>query len=155
MYSNQIDISRWTVAPLQITLTAMINAAPDVVFQAFSDPEIMCQVFSWVDRVTVVPPAANGTQAVGALRTCMLSNGLVLEEEIVDWQPPHGYTYRGIDATHPFGMRGHVGALSFVSAKHGCQFRWQHYFDHSNVPAMREQMKQSMAAAVKAVQKLR
>ena len=105
--------------------------------------------------MTVVPPAANGAQAVGALRTCMLSNGLVLEEEIVDWQPPHGYTYRGIDATHPFGMRGHVGVLSSASARHGSRLVWQQYFDHSNVPAMREQMEQSMATAIEAMQKLR
>ena len=155
MYSDQIEISQWTSAPLQITLTAVIDAAPDVVFQAFSDPEMMCQVFSWVDGVTIMPPAANGAQAVGALRRCMLINGLVLEEEIVDWRPPYGYTYRGIDATHPFGMRGHVGVLSSAPAKHGSRLVWQQYFEHSNAPAMREQMEQSMAAAIKTVQELR
>ena len=151
MYSDQIDIARWTTAPLQITLTATLDTTPDVIFHALSDPEMMCQVFSWMDRVTVAPSATSGSQAVGALRTCILGNGLVLEEEIVGWQPPQGYAYRGIDATHPFGMRGHISVLSFNSAECGCQLVWQQYFDHSNVPAMREQLEQSMEAAVDAL----
>ena len=84
-----------------------------------------------------------------------MSNGLVLEEEIVDWQPPHGYASRGVDTTHPFGMRGHVAVLAVIPAKHGSQLVWQQYFEHSNVPAMAEQMEQSMAAAIRTVQKLR
>ncbi len=148
MYSDQIDITPWTAAPLQITLTTILKASPDVVFHALSDPEMMCQVFSWMDSVTVASPVASGEQTVGVLRTCIMDNGLVLEEEIVDWQPPQGYAYRGIDATHPFGMRGHVSVLSFTPVECGCQFVWQQYFDHSNIPAMREQLKQSMEAAV-------
>jgi hypothetical protein len=148
MYHDQIDTTQWTTAPLQIALTANFKGSPNVVFHALSDPEMMCQVFSWVDRVTVVPPASSSVFAVGALRTCLMSNGLILEEEIVDWQPPLGYAYRGIDATHPFGMRGHVSVLSFTPAECGCQFIWRQYFEHSNVPAMREQMEQSMAAAI-------
>ena len=88
MYSAQIDITQWTAASLQIRLTATLSVGPDVVFHTLNDPEMMCQVFSWMDSVTVAPPAATGAQAVGALRTCILGNGLVLEEEIVDWQPP-------------------------------------------------------------------
>ena len=114
----------------------------------------MCHLFLWMDSVTVAPPTAGRAQAVGMLRTCILSNGLVLEEEIVDWQPPHGYAYRGIDATHPFGLRVHLGVLSFAPVSNetpteqGCRFVWQQYFDHNNVPAMRKQLEQSMAAAI-------
>ena len=81
-----------------------------------------------------------------------MENGLVLEEEIIDWQPPHGYAFRGIEATHPFGMRGHVGVLTFKPTEAGCELIWQHYFNHSNVPAMREQLEQSMKSAIKALQ---
>ncbi|MEM7345184.1 MAG: SRPBCC family protein [Chloroflexota bacterium] len=148
MYSDQLDITQWTTAPLQITVTTRLNTSSDVAFQALSDPEMMCQLFSWMDNVTVAPSVVGGPLAVGVLRTCILENGLVLEEEIVAWHPPQGYAYRGIDATHPFGMRGHVSAISFVSHEDGCQIVWQHYFDHPNVSAMREQLKQSMNVAI-------
>ena len=108
----------------------------------------MCEVFAWMERVAVAPHAAGEAVGEGAMRTCYLGNGLVLEEEIVDWQPPHGYVYRGIEATHPFGMRGHVGVLSFAPVARGCRLVWRQYFDHSNVPAMREQLAQSMTVAI-------
>ncbi len=153
MYYDQINVSQWTAAPLQIALTSMINAAPDILFHALNNPAMMCQVFSWMKDVTVTSPNVGEVTSVGSIRTCILENGLVLEEEIIDWQPPQGYAFRGIDATHPFGMRGHVVVLSFTPVVGGCQMTWQHYFEHSNVPAMRKQLEQSMTAAVNALQR--
>ena len=134
MYCDLIDIRQWTAAPLRISSTVMINATPNVVFHILSDPAMMCQVFSWMERVTVTFSSTNRAQVTGALRTCVLGNGLVLEEEIVDWQPPQGYAFRGIDATHPFGMRGHVGVLSFASNGEGCCLVWQHQQGHVSCP---------------------
>ncbi len=148
MYNSQLNVTQWTSAPLQITLAATIETEPSVLFQAFSNPETMCQIFTWMDRVTIAPPTTDQAQGVGAIRTCYLGNGLILEEEIVNWQPPYGYVFRGAEATHPFGMRGHVGVLSFNRQERGCHFLWLQYFEHNNVPAMREQLEQSMKAAL-------
>ncbi len=147
MYSEGLDITQWTIAPLQISLTATLDTSTDVAFHALSDPVMMCRVFPWMDSV-VVDSSSTGPYGVGAVRTCALDNGLVIEEEIIGWQPPHGYAYRGFDETHPFGMLGHVGVLSFESAANGCELTWQQYFSHANIPAMREQLQQSMQAAM-------
>ncbi|MEM7035199.1 MAG: SRPBCC family protein [Chloroflexota bacterium] len=148
MYNTQTEITQWTIAPLQITMNQTLNAPPEAIFQTLSDPEMMCNLFSWMDSVAIASPAASNTTTVGSLRTCILGNGLILEEEIIDWQPPYGYAFRGIDATHPFGMRGHVGVLSFTPTECGCLFTWQQYFDHSNVPVMRQHLTQNMEAAI-------
>ncbi len=153
MCSAQMDITQWTAAPLQITMTATLPTTADTLFHALSDPVVMCQVFSWMDKVTITSPKTGEVQAVGAIRRCVLENGLVLEEEIIEWRPPQCYAFRGIDATHPFGMRSHVGALSFTSIEGGCQMTWQHYFEHSNSSAMREQLERSMVAVVDALRR--
>ena len=151
MYTAQFNITDWTSAPLQIGMTARFDVSPEIVFHALSDPEMMCRTFPWMERVSIDSSLAVDKGGVGTIRTCTLGNGLVLEEEIVDWQPPQGYAFRGFDETHPFGMRGHVGVLAFASVKHGTQLTWQQYFDHSNVVAMREQLAESMQSALTAL----
>ena len=147
------DITQWTSAPLRITTETVLETTPNHVFRAFSDPDQMCRLFPWMHKITVDFEAnknplkgssfvqgqsLNGRDTM--IRRCYFGNGLVLEEEIVHWQAPHSYVYRGIDETHPFGMTGHAGSVHCQPHENGTWLSWKHYFQHSNPAAMSQQL---------------
>ena len=77
---------------------------------------------------------------------------MVLEEVIVGWQPPHMYAYAGLDETNPFGMQNHLSVMQYEPlAENQMRLRWQHYFDHANPAAMRDNLESSLEAAVQSL----
>ena len=82
-------------------------------------------------------------EQLGAKRTCLMGNGMVLEEIIVGWQEPQMYAYAGLDNNHPFGMRQHLSVSSCAAlSAESTHLTWQHYFHHANAAAMCLQLDQ-------------
>lgn len=151
--------NRWTDAPLRVATEALINTDPEPLFRALSDPDQMCRLFPWMQHVSVEsikgsvrnrPLAGNGADPAGhqMIRRCHFGNGMVLEEAIVSWHPPHQLAYRGIDETHPFGMIGHVGIVLFTPDQIATRLNWQQFFHHSNPDAMCAQIGANMEMAL-------
>ena len=136
-----------TSAPLQLTLESNCATSVQKLFSAFTDPNLMCQIFPWMHEIAITEMDEQ-FGGVGASRRCYFGNGLLLEETIVGWWPPSGYAYQVDDRNHPFGMRGHVGTLWFEPTEDSSLVVWKQYFDHSNPAAMREKMLESMTVAL-------
>ena len=138
----------WTSAPLRLETATRFDAPPRSIFSSLTDPEQMCNVFSWMHDISVDNRAAAEPNGLGARRYCHFGNGMVLEEIIVGWEPPHRYAYRGVDETHPFGMIGHLGTIDCLPDREGTLLLWKHYFDHSNPVAMLHQLRASVQMAL-------
>ncbi|MEM7111249.1 MAG: SRPBCC family protein [Chloroflexota bacterium] len=118
-------------------------------FEALSNPARWPQLFPWIHKVTVDNTKAVVPNGRGAKRTCYFGNGLMLEEVIVGWEPPHRYAYAGVDETHPFGMVGHVALVVCKPAASGLtHVRWQHFFDHPNPTMMAKPLEANLETAV-------
>ncbi len=147
--NEEREVAAWTSAPLRLEKVVRLAAKPADVFRSLTDPDEMCRIFGWMHAVTVDNAQAEVTGGLGARRQCHFGNGMVLEEVVVGWQPPHQYVYQGVDETHPFGMRGHVGVITCTEMADGdTELRWRHYFDHSNPEAMCQQLDESLNTAI-------
>jgi uncharacterized protein YndB with AHSA1/START domain len=142
------SVHQWTSAPLQLKRSVALQARPGVVFATLTDPEQMCDLFSWMHAVGVDNHDASEPNGVGAKRRCHFGNGMVLEEVIVGWEPPTRYAYLGVDETHPFGMTGHLGTIECQPDGTGTRLVWSHYFEHANPEAMLEQLSASIEMAI-------
>jgi uncharacterized protein YndB with AHSA1/START domain len=68
-----------------------VHAAPDEVWAAMTDP---AHAMQWRVGVTDISEEhARGGRGVGTVTHC-LHGRTMIEQEIVDWLPPHHYTYR-------------------------------------------------------------
>ena len=70
---------------------ADIDAAPGVVWEAMTDPAHGMRWRIDVDEITEQHP--QGARGVGTVTHCVHGR-TTIEQEIVDWLPPHHYTYR-------------------------------------------------------------
>ncbi|MEM7126536.1 MAG: SRPBCC family protein [Chloroflexota bacterium] len=148
LQSQSWSIRQWTSAPLRLETATKLQAPSTDIFFCLTDPKQMCGIFSWMHDITVDNRAATEANGLGAKRSCYFGNGMVLEEIIVGWQPPHRYAYRGVDETHPFGMIGHLGIIECRPEEGGTLLLWQHYFEHSNPKAMLEHLTTSVQTAI-------
>ncbi|MDX1523713.1 MAG: SRPBCC family protein [Anaerolineae bacterium] len=144
-----LNITTLTLAPLRLVKSVWLRASQDKVFSVVADHQQLTELLPWVDSVTIDSSAAEVEGGIGTKRTCNFGNGLVLEEEIVGWNPPRMYAYQGVEATHPFGMKGHVAVvICEAQADHTMTLTWQHYFDHANPAAMQERMDDGMTCVM-------
>ena len=150
--AGPFDLQQWTQAPMQLEKIAELNWPVTSVFELLSNHKRWPRIFPWLKQVTVDNSNALIKNGLGAVRVCDMGNGMLLEEVIVGWQPPHMYAYAGLDETHPFGMRHHVSVLRFDDVVDGrAKLSWQHYFDHANPAAMREHLDNSLDAAMQSL----
>ncbi|MEM7802852.1 MAG: SRPBCC family protein [Chloroflexota bacterium] len=142
--------NRWTTAPLRLSFRAFFETDVRDIFRALSNPLHMCRLFPWMHRIDLeTEPAVDQSDPERPLiRRCHFGNGMVLEEEILDWIPPEFYAYRGVEESHPFGMVGHVGTIACLSVDNGTHLSWQQYFDHRNPTAMGSQIGSNMEMAL-------
>ena len=59
-------------------------------------------MFPWIQSVSLDSGQADVDDGVGVRRCCNFGTGLVLEETIVGWNPPHLYAYACEDESNPF-----------------------------------------------------
>lgn len=147
--TERFAIANWTTAPLRLEAQAWLKTSVDEAFDAVSNAARWPQLFPWIHKVTVDNETAVIPNGLGAKRACHFGNGLVLEEIIIGWEPPHRYAYAGVDETHPFGMVEHVALVVCQAAANGlAHLRWQHFFDHPNPKMMVKPLKVNLETAV-------
>lgn len=101
-----------------------VDAAPEAVWERLSD---FAGMESWSGLpVRIDRPASPG---IGTQRRLKML-GRWVTEEIVGWDPPHGYAYR---LTGGAPLAGHRGELSVVAEDGGSRVRWAVRF-RSRVP---------------------
>jgi Polyketide cyclase / dehydrase and lipid transport len=148
--AGPFDVACWTTAPLRLEQAVWLPAVPAAVFALLSNHEALPRLFVWIHRVMVDNSHAIVPGGLGARRICLFGDDMILEEIIVGWDPPHLYAYAGVDATHPFGMTGHVGIIQCAaSGTDGTLMRWQQFFDHPHLIAMQTQLDRSLHAAMR------
>ena len=142
-------VSNWTSAPLRLEKQVWLKTSVKEAFEALSNPTRWPQLFPWIQKVTVDNETAVIPNGLGAKRICHFGNGLVLEDIIVGWEPPHRYAYAGVDETHPFGMVGYVALVVCQAAASGlAHLQWQHFFDHPNPQMMIKRLEVNLETAV-------
>ena len=143
-----IDISAWTPAPVRLVRAARLQVEQHELFQLLTDHEGLPGLFPWMERVTVDNSQAVIPNGLGARRTCYF-NGMVLAEEMVAWEPNYLCGYAGEDATHPFGMQGHLGLMVCeAAASTETVFWWSHAYNHANLAAMQAQLESSVSLSL-------
>ncbi len=66
---------------------------------------------------------------------------MILQEQIMLWQPPAMYAYSAV-APNPFGVWHHYAIVTCKAHKSGTQLRWQHHFEHDDLAAMLSMLNQ-------------
>jgi len=74
-----------------VLLEAQVAAAPEEVWRAMTDPAHGMRWHVGVDEIREQNPA--GGRGVGTVTHCVHGH-TTIEQEIVDWLPPHHYTFR-------------------------------------------------------------
>ena len=147
--SDELNISGFTKAPLRLLQSVWLRASQEKIFSIVSNHNELEKLFPWIQSVSVDSSQADVEGGVGARRCCNFGNGLVLEETIVGWSPPHGYAYTCQDETNPFGLKDHLGLVTCqTNDQAGTVLAWRQYFDHPNPQAMVEKMDGSLRMAI-------
>ncbi|MEM7126803.1 MAG: SRPBCC family protein [Chloroflexota bacterium] len=117
-------------APLQCDYQAILDATVDAVFAAISNSECLCGFVPGLQHASV------GQSERGLVRRCDFGNDMIVEEQIILWQPPSAYAYAAI-APNPFGLREHYATVTCNPCEEGTHLRWQHFFEHDDLAAMK------------------
>ncbi len=124
-----LDIGRLTTAPLRIRGEFRFDAPPPVVFAKLADHEDLGAWGPMIGHVTVdTSTCAVGEQdGVGLVRHCSLTGMGEVREEIVAWDPPHGYAYSGLGKRVP--LEQHLGVFRLQpDGGGGTVVIWEQYF---------------------------
>ena len=119
------NVDAATDAPLRLTKTVHLNAAPATVFALVSDHEAMPTWLPGLHQVSV-----ERSPAGGVARTCSLENGASVKESIVGYQQNSLLAYSAAPG-NPFGLGDHLGIAQVEPADGGrTLLTWRQYFDH-------------------------
>ena len=142
-----LNITNFTKAPLRLLQSVWLKAPQEKIFSMVSTPNELVKLFPWIQSVSVDKAGVEGS--LGARRCCNFGNGMVLEETIVGWNPPHMYAYTCHDEINPFGLKGHLGLVTCqIGVEDGATLTWRQYFDHPNPQAMVEKIDGSLSMAI-------
>jgi Polyketide cyclase / dehydrase and lipid transport len=126
--AGAFDPSRYTPAPLQTEGLIRFTGSPDAVFAQIANHSAMTD---WVPllktvRVSQPKPLPPGESMIGTTRLLTLRGGITVREEIVYWDPPHGYAYTTEGKYWP--LRNYVGFMSVRGVAGGGDFVFREYF---------------------------
>jgi hypothetical protein len=123
------DPGRYTSAPLQTYGLIRFAGSADVVFAQVANHSLMTD---WVPLLKTVQvsqpqPLPPGESMIGTTRRLTLRGGITMREEIVYWDPPHGYAYTTEGKYWP--LRDYLGFMSVQpAAGGGGDFIFREYF---------------------------
>ena len=124
------DPGRYTSAPLQTYGLIQFAGSADAVFAQVANHSAMTD---WVPLLKTVQvsqpqPLPAGESMIGTTRRLNLRGGITVREEIVYWDPPHGYAYTTEGKYWP--LRNYVGFMSVQPAAGGSggDFVFREYF---------------------------
>jgi uncharacterized protein YndB with AHSA1/START domain len=95
MTTQPFDVTKHTTAPLKFEGTTQLDAPPAEVFEFISNP---VHLPSWLAMLKVAQmdhahAADPGRCGAGSTRQCTFSGMGTVDEQIVWWDPPHGYAF--------------------------------------------------------------
>lgn len=110
------DPGCYTTAPQQTEGLIRFAGSPEEVFARVANHPAMTE---WVPLLKTVQvshpqPLAPGESMVGTSRVLALRGGVTVREEIVYWNPPHGYAYTTEGKLWP--LRNYVGFMGVQAA---------------------------------------
>jgi hypothetical protein len=124
------DPGHYTTAPLQTEGSIRFTAPPEAVFARIANHTAMTD---WVPllktvQITQPKPLPPGQSMTGTARVLALHGGVTVREEIVYWNPPHGYAYTTEGKRWP--LRDYVGFMGVqAAAGGGGEFLFREYFN--------------------------
>jgi len=137
---GKLNIDEVTQAPLRLVKTARLLAPPTDVFAVVSDHVGTEAWFPVIERVQVDNTNAEVVGGYGATRYCTLSNGAVLTEKIVEFDPPHLFGYAVADG-NAFGVQGHLALINLeTDAAGNTLLTWQQYFNHPAIDVLTKEI---------------
>lgn len=137
---GKLNIDEVAQTPLRLIKTARLLASPAEVFAVVSDHVGTGAWFPVVEKVQVDNTHAEVAGGQGATRYCTLSNGAVLTEKIVGFDPPHLFGYAVADG-NTFGVQGHLALINLeTDAKSHTLLTWRQYFNHPDIDALTKEI---------------
>ena len=116
-------------APLQADYQAFLLAPVAAAFAMVGNHESYREFVPNLKNITLCQSKR------GLIRVCDFGHGMIVEEQILLWQPPTRFAYAML-TPNPFGIRHHYATVTCQPYKAGTQLRWQHYFEHDDLTAM-------------------
>ncbi len=124
-----------TQSPLRIDARALFSVPVEHVFQRLADLEGIGRFFPLIRSARVDYSNSRTACApdVGTCRVCSVTGMGDLREEIVRWNPPHGYAYKAEGKLAP--IRNHLGVFHLQRTESGsCLLVWRQYFQNASGP---------------------
>jgi Polyketide cyclase / dehydrase and lipid transport len=128
--TDGFDSGHYTAAPLQTDGVIRFAGSPDAVFARITNHPAMTD---WVPLLKTVQvshpePVPPGESMAGTARVLALRGGVTVREEIVYWDPPHGYAYTTEGKRWP--LHDYVGFMGVqAAAGGGGDFLFREYFN--------------------------
>ncbi len=125
------DPGCYTTAPHQTEGVIRFAGSPEEVFAWISNHLAMTE---WVPLLKTVQvshpqPLAAGESMTGTSRVLALRGGVTVREEIVYWNPPHGYAYTTQGKRWPLrDYVGYMGVQAAAGAGGGGDYVFREYF---------------------------
>jgi uncharacterized protein YndB with AHSA1/START domain len=137
---GKLNIDEVTQAPLRLVKTARLLAPPAEVFAVVSDHVGTGAWFPVVESVQIDNSHAEVADGHGAIRYCTLSNGAVLTEKIVGFEPAHLFGYAVADG-NAFGVQGHLALINLEAEAAGSTLlTWRQYFNHADIDLLTKEI---------------
>lgn len=125
LIKEELNVSSFTEAPLQITKTAYVDAPIDAVWKIVADHQGMTTWMPMIRQVHLTQANEQGEWGEGCERQCQFGPDL-LNEKIVHWNPPYGYAYMIADMHL---VNDHLGHISLSPEGKGTRIEWRQYFN--------------------------
>jgi uncharacterized protein YndB with AHSA1/START domain len=109
----------------------VVPRPPAAVFRFCVDPTTMAQVFKGAGPIPAITQVTGPAPAVGVIRKIHQADGSVLEEEVLELDPPRRHAYRivrGIKAPFSLLVRWGDGAWTFTPESEGTRIQWDYGF---------------------------
>lgn len=129
---KHFDVTKHTTAPLRFEGTAQLDAPPEQVFEFISNPRHLPEWLAMLktaemDHATADTPGSCG---VGSTRHCTFTGMGKVEERVLWWDPPNGYSFTFVRKNQlMMPTEGHVMVWrTEPDGRGGTLFRSQVYF---------------------------
>ena len=116
---------QFTNAPLQMQITRKIDLPAEKIWAILSDHKGMTDWMPMIKSVKITQNDPQGGEGEGCQRVCEFG-GDTLYEDIVHWDPPHGYAYM-IQDNHM--VNNHLGYVEIEAIdEERSKVSWYQYF---------------------------
>jgi hypothetical protein len=133
--------ARLTEAPERFVVRARLNTPHDEVWAYLSNHDNLVEYSAGLlQSADVDRRGSNGTDGVGATRTCSVGEDRFVEK-VVFYRAPYTFAYSAVENT--WGLDGHLAAVSLTPDGASTLLEWTVFFNTGD-PSMAPMMSQNM-----------